>query len=86
MNGFLWMRQSHEKGKEKMAERQAYLWCKALQKRVRVVLIEKEDAPEEAWVPKGWGLRRCLDQGFACVGKECPFSFVARVPGPFIAP
>ncbi len=59
-----------------MIERRATLWCKALQRRVRVILVKREDAPEEAWIPKGWGLRRCIDYGFDCVGKERPFSMV----------
>lgn len=60
-----------------MVERRATLWCQALQKRVRVILVKKEGSPDEIWIPKGWGLRRCLDKGFVCVGKECPFAIVA---------
>jgi len=62
-------------------ERRAMLWCPVLQQRVRVLLVEKENAPDESWIPKGWGLRRCLDQRFACVGRECPFAIVrGRTP------
>ena len=61
-----------------MVKRRAEVWCRVLQKRVCVILVEREDALEEAGMPQGWCLRRCLDKGFDCVGKECPFS----VPAP----
>lgn len=61
-----------------MVERRATLWCPVLQQRVRVLLVEQENAPDEIWIPKGWGLRRCLDQRFACVGQECPFAIVTE--------
>jgi len=59
-----------------MVERRATLWCQVLQKRVRVILVKKEGSPDEIWIPKGWSLRRCLDKGFSCVGKECPFAII----------
>lgn len=60
-----------------MAQRSAWIWCRALGKRVRVILTEVgPDAEEEDAVPKGWGVRRCLDKGLNCAGKECPFRMV----------
>lgn len=47
-----------------MAERRATLWCQVLQKRVRVILVKKENSPDEIWIPKERGFLRLYHAEF----------------------
>ena len=61
-----------------MPKRRVILWCGALKKFVHVTLVQVgEEFPTVPPAPEGWGVKRCLDEGIECMGKECPF---ARVP------